>query len=43
MFMIEFTQGFLGNPSTELYELLAVAMVTIALGTGWTMWYQSGS
>ncbi len=41
--MIEFAQGFIGNPSTELYQFAAFGVVVVAICIGWTCWYRHGS
>lgn len=41
--MIEFAQGFIGNPSSELYQFAAFAIVVVAITIGWTCWYRHGS
>jgi len=40
MGMIEFAQGFIGNPTTEFYEFLACALLFCALAAGWIWWYR---
>ena len=41
--MIEFAQGFIGNPTSELYQFAAFGMVVVAMSIGWTWWYHHGS
>ena len=40
--MIEFAQGFIGNPSSEWYQFLGVAALTLSIGLGWNWWYRQG-
>jgi hypothetical protein len=41
--MIEFAQGFIGDPAVELMQFGTVAVVMLAVAIGWTWWYQHGS
>ncbi|MEC7351817.1 MAG: hypothetical protein VXY94_05255 [Planctomycetota bacterium] len=40
--MIEFAQGFIGNPSAEWYQFLATVVVLLSVGLGWNWWYRQG-
>ena len=40
--MIEFAQGFIGNPASEWYQFLGVAALTLSIGLGWNWWYRQG-
>ena len=42
MNIIEFTQGFTGNPGIELYEFLGCVLLVVALTIGWIAWNQTG-
>ena len=41
MNMIEFAQGFTGNPGTELYEFLACVGLVLAISVGVFVWNQA--
>ena len=41
--MIEFAHGFIGNPSSEWYQFLGFAALTLSIALGWNWWYRQGS
>lgn len=41
MNIIEFTQGFTGNPGIELYEFLGCVLLLLAITIGWIVWNQA--
>ena len=43
MSMIEFAQGFTGNPTTELYEFIGFILLVLSLATGLIIWNQMSS
>lgn len=43
MSMMEFAQGFTGNPGAELYEFIGFVLVVLSLVTGLIIWNQMSS